>query len=131
MTRNGAQSSPEQFLDEDDVETGICFKNHVNNEIVFSNVLWKNFKVIQNHKLLAFPVEWIKFFLVFQNLAYSFVCYSLLKQYFQKGQLYELAWWLPLQLRHLNMWGHGSPFLVSSLGRLILSLALQHQMKWQ
>ena len=30
---------------------------------------------------------------------------------------------------HLNMWGQGSPFLVSSLGGLVLLLALQHHTK--
>ena len=38
---------------------------------------------------------------------------------------------MPLQLMYLNKWGHGSPFLVSSLEGLILSLALQHHAKWR
>ena len=39
----------------------------------------------------------------------------------------ESAWWSPLQLEHLNIWGQDLPLLVSSLSGLILSLALQHQ----
>ena len=60
---------------------------------------------------------------------YSFECYSLLKQCFQKEHSYKLAWYLPLQLRHLNEWGQGSPFFVSNLGGLVFSLALQHHVK--
>jgi len=39
MTRDGVQESPGWFLNEDDVKAGVCFKNHANNEIVFSDVL--------------------------------------------------------------------------------------------
>jgi len=39
MTRDGAQESPGQFLNEDNVKAGVCFKNRANNEIVFSDVL--------------------------------------------------------------------------------------------
>ena len=59
--------------------------------------------------------------------AYFLMCHSLLKQCLQNGQIFELAWWSPLQLEHLKVWEHGLPFLVSSLGELILALALQHQ----
>ena len=34
------------------------------------------------------------------------------------------AWWSPRQFEHLNKWGQGLPFLVSSLGGLVLGLAL-------
>jgi len=40
-----------------------------------------------------------------------------------------LAWWLPLQFKHLKECGHGSSFSISNLGGLILSLTLQHHAK--
>ena len=80
--------------------------------------------------MLAFMSKWIEFFLVFWSLEYSLECYSLLKQCFQKGQSTKSTWWSPLQLRHLNEWGHGLPFLISSLRGFNLLLALQHQAKW-
>ena len=57
---------------------------------------------------------------------YFFICHFLLKQWRQKGHTLELAWWSPQQFKHLNAWGQGSPFFVSSLGGLILSFGLQH-----
>ena len=50
-----------------------------------------------------------------------------LKEYFQSVVDAMRAQGPPLQLEHLNEWGHGSPFLVSNLGGLVLALALQHQ----
>ena len=58
---------------------------------------------------------------------YSLEYHSLLKWCFQKGHLIESARWEPLQLRHLNICGQGSPFLVSSLEGFDLVLALQYQ----
>ena len=127
---NGPYYFPRQFLDEDNIKIMIDFEDCFNDEIVFSDVLWKNLQVLQNHIALSFTAEWIEFFLVFQSLVYSLECYPLLNQCFQNGQLVELAWCLPLQLRHLKECRQGSPFLVSNLGGLILSLALQHQVKW-
>ena len=59
---------------------------------------------------------------------YFFICHSLLNQWHQNRQTLELAWWSPWQFKHLNVWGQGSPFFVSSLGRLILSFGLQHHL---
>jgi len=43
MTRNRIQHSPGGFLDENDVEVRINLKNRVDNEIVFSDILRKDF----------------------------------------------------------------------------------------
>ena len=75
--------------------------------------------------------EQIDVLLAFWSLAYSLECHSLLKWCFQNGHYTESATWEPLQLRHLNKCGYGSSFLVSNLGRLSLSLALQHHAKLQ
>ena len=77
---------------------------------------------------MPFTSEQIDFDLFSQILAYFFWYYSLLNQYLQNKHWLELAWWSPLQLEHLNEWEHGSSFLVSSLGGLILAFALQHQL---
>ena len=34
------------FLDENDVEVVVDFKDHVNDEIIFSDILWKNFQFL-------------------------------------------------------------------------------------
>ena len=34
---------PEEFLDENDVEIGMGFEDYFDDEIVFSDVLWKDF----------------------------------------------------------------------------------------
>jgi len=57
MTRNGVQSSPGRFLNENDVEIGIDLEDRIDDEIVFSNVLRKKFQVFQNHRLLVFIAE--------------------------------------------------------------------------
>jgi len=57
MTRDRVQESLGQFLDEDDVKVGVCFKDCADNEIVFLDILRKNLKVFQNHRLFVFPVE--------------------------------------------------------------------------
>ena len=59
---------------------------------------------------------------------YFFICHSLLKRWHQKGYTLELAWWSPQQFKHLNAWGQGLPFFVSSLGGLILLFCLQHHL---
>ena len=41
---------------------------------------------------------------------YFFICHSLLKWWHQKGHTLESAWWSLWQFKHLNVWGHGSPF---------------------
>ena len=75
--------------------------------------------------------EWIKIFLVFQISWYFFICHSLLKRCFQKGQVFELAWWLLLQFKQLNECEYSLLYLVLSLGGLVLKFAVQHQVKWQ
>ena len=70
-------------------------------------------------------MEWDLFSCI---LAYFLACHSLLKRCLQKWQVFESAWWSPLQLEHLKMWGQGLPFFVSSLGGLVLALALQHHL---
>ena len=67
--------------------------------------------------MLLFIAEWIDVFWFSWSLVYSLECHSLLNLCFQNGQLVELAWY--------------SPFLVSNLEGLILSLALQHHANWQ
>ena len=69
-------------------------------------------------------VERIKFFQLSQILVYSFECHFLLNWCFQNGHLFKSAWCLPLQLRYLKEWGHGSPFFISNLRGLVLLLAL-------
>ena len=118
-------------MDEDNIKIVVDFENCINDEIIFSDILQKNLQVLQNHIALLFTAKQIEFFLVSWSLVYSLKCYSLLNQCFQNRQSVELAWWLSLQLRHLNEWRQGSLFLDSSLGRFILLLALQHQVKWQ
>ena len=43
MTRNGTYEGLGGFLDENDVEIEMSFKNCFDDEIVFLNVLWKDF----------------------------------------------------------------------------------------
>jgi len=76
-------------------------------------------------------IEQVEIFQLFQSLVYFLICYFLLNLYFQNEQLVELAWYLSLQFKYLKECGQEMPFLVSNLGRLILSLALQHHTNWQ
>jgi len=129
--RSGSNCCPRWFLDEYDVEALIDFKYGVDEKVILLNILREYLQVFQNHIVMPFIAEQVKFFWLSRILVYSFVCHSLLNWCFQKGQLYESAWCSPLQLRHLNEWGHSSPFFVSNLGGLIFLLALQHHAKWQ
>ena len=107
----------------------VSFEDSVDDEWVLANILWKNFEISHNHWLdLLFPSEQIDCDLFSWISAYFFTCHSLLNWCLQNGQWLESAWWSPLQLEHLNAWGHGSPFFVSNLGRLVLAFALQHQL---
>ena len=104
------------------------FEDCINDKWILVNILWEIFEISHNHWLdLPFTSERTDCDLFSRISAYFFTCHSLLKRCLQNRQVLELAWWFPLQLEHLNEWGHGSPFLVSSLGGLILALALQHQ----
>ena len=58
-----------------------------------------------------------------------FECHSQLKWCFQNGHLVSSTMWSPLQLTHLNVWGHSLPCLVSRWGGFSLKLALQYQAK--
>jgi len=123
---NRPNSCPRRFLDEDNIEIVIDFEYSVDNKVVLSNILREDFQVLYNHIALPFTAEQVKFFQLSWIFTYSLEYYSLLNLCFQNGHLFESAWWLPLQFKHLNMWGYGSPFLVSNLGGLVFLLALQH-----
>ena len=127
-TREFSNLRPGRFLDKDNVELGIWFEYRTSDDWILSNVLRENPKFLYNHWGFApLTPERMEFNLLSRISAYFLMCHSLWKRCLQKGQVFESAWWLPLQFEHLKEWGHGSPFLVSSLGGLILSLALQHQ----
>ena len=103
----------------------------VNNQIVFANILWKDFNVFNNHKSLPFTDKQIDFFLLLQIFKYSFECHFLLNLCHQNGQMFKSTWWSSLQFEYLKMCGHSSPFFISNLGGLVFLLVLQHQAKWQ
>ena len=128
-TGNWPNSCSRWLLDEDNIKIVVDFENSVDDEVVLLNVLQKNLQILQNHIVLPFTAEWIKFFQLSWILAYSLVCHSLLNLCFQNAHLVELAWWLSLQFKHLNVWGQGLLFFVSNLGGLVFFLALQHYMK--
>ena len=75
-----------------------------------------------------FPSEQMDFDLFSWISEYFFICYFLLKQWRQKGHTFESAWWSLWQFKHLNAWGQGLPFFISSLRGLILSFSLQHHL---
>ncbi len=59
------QSSSGRFPDENDVKIGIDLKDHIDNEIVFSNVLEKKISSSSKiYRLLVFTAKQIKFFLI-------------------------------------------------------------------
>jgi len=106
----------------------MSFEYGVGDERILANVLWKYFQISHNHCLfMPFTLEWIDCDLFSWISACFLMCHFLLKWCLQNRQEFKLAWWSPLQLEHLNEWGHGSPFLVSNLGGLVLALALQYQ----
>ena len=70
--------------------------------------------------------EWVELARISLSSCAFLVCHSLLNLCFQNGHLGSSARWDSLQLRHLKLWGHGSPAFVSNLGGLVLKLALQH-----
>ena len=74
-------SSPRKFLNKDDIKRKFCFENCVDNQIVFSYILWKDFNIFNNHDLLLFTVEWIDCLLLLWIFWYSFKCHSLLLKY--------------------------------------------------
>jgi len=55
--RDGANGGPRQFLDEDDIEIEVNLKNSIHNKIVFSNILQKDFDIVENHILALFTAE--------------------------------------------------------------------------
>ena len=67
------------------------------------------------------------FWSVFTDLGVLFLVAFPIESVSPKRTLVGVGLVVALQLEHLNEWGHGSPFLVSSLGGLILVFALQHQ----
>jgi len=126
-TREFSNFRPRGLLDKDDVELGIRLEYWTGDDWVLSNVLRENPQFSYNHWGFALLApERMEFDWLSRISAYFLMCHSLWKRCLQNGQEFESAWWSPLQFEHLKEWGHGSPFLVSSLGGLILSLALQH-----
>ena len=120
---------PRWFLDENNVELWLSLEYSVDDEVVLANILWKDIKISQNHICcLSLSKEQIDLTLFSWILAYFFWCHSLLNWCLQNRHRLELAWWSPLQLEHLNEWGHGSPFLVSRHGGFVFSFALQHHL---
>ena len=131
-TRDFTNLRPRRFLDENDVELVLGLKESVNDERVFSNILQKNFEVFHNHSWGSlFTSEWIDLDLLSQISAYFFCCHSLLNLCLQNRHWLESAWWSPRQFKHLNEWGHSSPFFVSNLRGLVLSFVLQHYLNSQ
>ena len=61
-TGNWPNSYPRWFLDEDDIEIVVDFEDSVDDEVVLSNILQKNLQILQNHIILLFTAEQIKFF---------------------------------------------------------------------
>jgi len=100
---NRSNGCPRQFLDKDNVKVIVDFENQIDNKVILLDILWKKLQVFQNYIVLAFTVKQIEFLLVSQSLVYFLVCHFLLNWYLQKGHLFELAWWLPLQLIYLNI----------------------------
>ena len=118
---------PRRFLDENDVKLVLGLKEDVDDEGFFANILWKNFEVFHNYSWSSpFTSERINLDLLSCISAYFFCCHSLLNLCLQNGHWLESTWWSPQQFKHLNEWGHSSPFFVSNLGGLILSFVLQH-----
>jgi len=125
--RDFANFRPRRFLYKNYVKLVLSLKDSVDNERVFVNVLWKNFEILHNHIWSSpFSIEQINLDLFSWISAYFFCCHSLLNLCLQNRHWLESAWWSPQQFRHLNEWGHGSPFFVSNWGGLIFLLALQH-----
>jgi len=124
---NFANFGPRRFLDEDNVKLALSLKNSVDNKRVFPNILQKYFEILYNHCWDSlFSEEQIDLVLFSWISAYFFCCYSLLNLCLQNGHRLESAWWSPWQFKHLNIWGHSSPFFVSSQGGLDFSFAFQH-----
>jgi len=69
-------------LDEDDIEIGVDLENSIHNKIVFSNILRKDFDIVDNHIMVLFMAEQVEVLWFSQSLAYSLVCHSLLNLYF-------------------------------------------------
>jgi len=110
-------------LNKYDIKLKFCFQNCVNNQIIFLNVLWKDFNILNNHNLLLFTDEQIDCLWLSQILEYFFECHSLLNLCYQKEYSFELAWWLPLQLEHLKVWEHSSLFFILGLGGVSLLIS--------
>jgi len=53
----GVNSGPGRFLDEDNIEEKLCLENCINNQVVFANILWKDFNVLNNYESLLFTDE--------------------------------------------------------------------------
>jgi len=47
-------------LDEDDIEIGVNLENSIHNKIVFSNILRKDFNIVDNYILALFTAEQVE-----------------------------------------------------------------------
>ena len=56
---------PRLFLDEYNVKIIVDFLDCPYNKVVFSDILWENPQIVQNHIVGSFIVEQIEFFLDF------------------------------------------------------------------
>ena len=65
-------------MNKNNVKVMVDFEDQTDDEIILSNVLQKNFQVLQNHISMAFTVEQVEFLLVSLSLAYFLVYHSLL-----------------------------------------------------
>jgi len=123
---------PRGFLDKNDVELALSLENGIDDEGVFLNVLQKNSEIFYNHSWGSlFSKETINLDLFSQISEYFFCYHSLLNLCLQNGHRLESAWWSPWQFEHLNKWGHGSSFFISSREGLDFSFALQHHLNSQ
>ena len=122
--RNWVNSCPRWLLNKNNIKIELCSENCIYNLIVFLDILWKDFYVFNNHTSMPFTDEQIDCFWFSWIFTYFLECYSLLNLWCQNGHSFESAWWLPLQLEHLNECRQGLFFLVLSLGGLVFLLAL-------
>ena len=92
-TRNRSYDWLRQFLNEYDVKIYLCFQNRISKQVIFSDILRKNIKISYNHICVLLIAKQINLALLFLISWYFLVCYSLLKQCFQKGHRLESTWW--------------------------------------
>ena len=76
---NFTNDRPRGFLNKDYVKVWLDLENSVDDEIVLTNVLWKNLEVFQNYIFYSLlSVKRINLILFSQISVYFFCCHSLL-----------------------------------------------------